>query len=658
MRTFENHCILVADDDQALAKVICQFLETKGLQTASAYDGRQALELFEDLHPAVAVVDVCMPGLGGMEILDSIRERDYSTPVIIITAHPDMDTAIKAIKNGAFDFFVKPVQFELLYKKILQALETTALVRENALLSELASLHEITGKLSNTHDLEQLLEVTLSCCLNVSDADSGSIQLLDRAEHELVIVNQQGIAPPKRRSSVADEAEWPISKYVFAGEKALLIADGKVPEPLRHVLDRKDIGSSICVPLKVDDRVIGLVSLNRSARRDSFARVHLNIIDVLAAQAGIAINNANLYTSINQKLGELSLISNYSEKLMGLVDSEHILRYMITTLQEHIGIDFVGFFALKKRAFALTYWAAGTLTEAGLDTLQRKIQQEYFARSGVRPARKRCTLRRMTGTLQAGAEIDVPLPYSLATELTDNNQCYGILFIAARAAFHDSQEKQSLLHSIVNQTCIALTNAKLYRDMKENYIRTIKALAIAVDAKDTYTHGHSENVMQIAEDISKELQMDPALIEVVRDGGLLHDIGKIGIPGSILNKPGALTYDEFHGVMKTHSTLGANIVKDVPFLRDLYELILYHHEHFDGSGYPEQLQGDQIPLGARVLHVADAFEAMTSNRPYRASLGKQEAFRRLRKCRGSQFDPAVIDAFFKVARRKGWLNGN
>jgi putative nucleotidyltransferase with HDIG domain len=158
--------------------------------------------------------------------------------------------------------------------------------------------------------------------------------------------------------------------------------------------------------------------------------------------------------------------------------------------------------------------------------------------------------------------------------------------------------------------------------------------------------------MNIAEEIAREMNLDEKNIGIIRDAGLLHDIGKIGIPGQILNKPGPLTYEEFNGIMKTHSSLGANIVRDVPFLQGLYKLILHHHEHFDGSGYPDGIKGEQIPMGARILHVADAFEAMTSNRPYRTSLGEVEALRRLVAAKSTQFDPAVIDAFLRFAYRK------
>jgi putative nucleotidyltransferase with HDIG domain len=233
---------------------------------------------------------------------------------------------------------------------------------------------------------------------------------------------------------------------------------------------------------------------------------------------------------------------------------------------------------------------------------------------------------------------------------------FGAIFFGAVKEPEQASGKLALLSSIIGQTRIALTNTKLYGDMKENYIRTIKALAIAVDAKDTYTHGHSENVMNIAEEIAHELSIEERTIGSIRDAGLLHDIGKIGIPGYVLNKPGPLTYEEFNGIMKTHSTLGANIVRDVPFLRDLHRLILYHHEHYDGKGYPDGLKGEQIPLGARILHVADAFEAMTSNRPYRNSLGRKEAIRRLTEGSGKQFDLSIISAFLRIARRKGWLD--
>jgi putative nucleotidyltransferase with HDIG domain len=267
------------------------------------------------------------------------------------------------------------------------------------------------------------------------------------------------------------------------------------------------------------------------------------------------------------------------------------------------------------------------------------------------------TFRQLMPPTEYAPDIILPLSFTYIVPVVGEAFDYGAMYFGAMKDIENRQEKLTLLSSIVSQTRIALTNSKLYNDMKENYIRTIKALAIAVDAKDTYTHGHSENVMNIAEEIAREMGVDGKKVSSIRDAGLLHDIGKIGIPGYILNKHGSLTYEEFNGIMKTHSSMGANIVKDVPFLSDLYKLILYHHENFDGSGYPEGLKAEAIPMGARVIRVADAFEAMTSNRPYRTSLGKKEAVKRLEEGKGRMFDPSVVDAFLRVAKRKKWLEG-
>jgi putative nucleotidyltransferase with HDIG domain len=338
---------------------------------------------------------------------------------------------------------------------------------------------------------------------------------------------------------------------------------------------------------------------------------------------------------------------------MSLSDREEILGCLCSNIQRHFPIDVVGFLGVQKRYHEFFYWSPFSLSDDDTDWVCRYLIDHYNMQTESGVTRKRAGYRRI-GAPPMRHRLPMPLVFGHFARLDIEGAGYGALYFGSHEDMSRSPERLALLSSIIHQTRNALTNSKLYSDMKENYIRTIKALAIAVDAKDTYTHGHSENVMSIAEAIANEIGLDPRLIGTIRDGGLLHDIGKIGIPGYILNKPGTLTSEEFNGVMKTHTTLGANIVKDVPFLRDLYQLILHHHENFDGSGYPDGLKGQEIPIGARILHVADAFEAMTSNRPYRKSLGKEESLQRLKRESGRQFDPKIVDAFLKVAARKGW----
>ncbi|MFP4163942.1 MAG: HD domain-containing phosphohydrolase [Chitinispirillaceae bacterium] len=655
MSSREEHTILVADDDELLCSAISSYLSKTGFKPVIAYDGVQALELLEHIHPHVIIADLRMPNLDGIQFLEEIKRKNRNIPVIITTGHPDINTAIRAIQNGAYDYIIKPYQFELLNQKINQAIKSHRLARENVVLSELVSLHEITSKLTSTHNLEDLLDVTFEQCLTTAQAESGSIQLFDRESEELVIVREKGIKNQKTRSPLSDVKEWTISKWVFKSGVPILIGD-EISVPDADIeLNRKDIGSAISVPLKVAHEVIGVVNLNRGKDKEHFSAVDLNVIDVLASQAGVAINNAYLYTSINQKLDELSLISTYSEQLMGLVDKTDVIRCLFDTVKRNFHIDFIGFLFVQKRNHEFLYWSRGDFEDSKVQQMCEKVVENYNETTPANLLLKRVNRKKLELKQCIPSKMDYPFDFEHIMPVSWEEMNFGAIVFAASKELNNTQEKVTLFSSLVSQTRIALTNSKLYNDMKENYIRTIKALAIAVDAKDTYTHGHSENVMNIAEELAREMDLEERQVCIIRDAGLLHDIGKIGIPGYILNKPGPLTYEEFNGIMKTHSALGANIVKDVPFLQDLHKLILYHHEHYDGAGYPEGLKGDEIPVGARILHVADAFEAMTSNRPYRDSLGEKEALKRLVEGSQKQFDPEVVKAFLRFAKKKGWV---
>jgi putative nucleotidyltransferase with HDIG domain len=184
--------------------------------------------------------------------------------------------------------------------------------------------------------------------------------------------------------------------------------------------------------------------------------------------------------------------------------------------------------------------------------------------------------------------------------------------------------------------------------MRAMFTQTVGALAQAVDARDTFTSGHSERVQLISVDIGQVLKLRQADLEALEWGGLLHDIGKIGVPDSVLLKQDRLTKDE-RALMNRHPVIGANIIAHVAKLAPELPIIRHHHEWYNGSGYPDRLMGDEIPRLARVLHVADAFEAMTAARPYRMhALSTEQAIAELRKFAGVQFDPVMVDAFMRT----------
>ena len=184
------------------------------------------------------------------------------------------------------------------------------------------------------------------------------------------------------------------------------------------------------------------------------------------------------------------------------------------------------------------------------------------------------------------------------------------------------------------------------KKIRASFLSAITALAHALEAKDKYTSGHSQRVADISVAIAKEIGLSPEDSNRVRLAGLVHDIGKIGVRESVLNKPSRLTDEEFQHVQK-HSEIGEHILAPIADDKEILKLVRNHHERYDGSGYPDQLKSRQIPLGARILAVADAYEAMTSKRPYREALGDEKARKEIDQNKGKQFDSEVAEAFFR-----------
>jgi HD-GYP domain-containing protein (c-di-GMP phosphodiesterase class II) len=201
-----------------------------------------------------------------------------------------------------------------------------------------------------------------------------------------------------------------------------------------------------------------------------------------------------------------------------------------------------------------------------------------------------------------------------------------------------------MLETIADQLGGTLEQAELFTSLERSYFETVEALSSALEAKDAYTLDHARSITDMSADVGRRLGMREDEVRDLKLGALLHDIGKIGVPTEILSKPGPLTDAEFE-VMKEHTVIGEQIIARVEFLQGVRPLVLHEHERWDGTGYPHQLQGEAIPLGARIIFVCDSWHAMTSDRPYRKALPHDEALRRLRAGAGSQFDPAVVEAF-------------
>ncbi|MCS7254428.1 MAG: GAF domain-containing protein [Armatimonadota bacterium] len=236
----------------------------------------------------------------------------------------------------------------------------------------------------------------------------------------------------------------------------------------------------------------------------------------------------------------------------------------------------------------------------------------------------------------------------LAVPLRLNDKVIGVIEVVNKRgeeSFDEADLKDLML--LAELSAIAIDKARKHEALQELFISSIRALAAALDARDPYTHGHSERVTQFTLAIAEELGMDEESKKRLELSALLHDIGKVGVEDAVLKKPGKLTEEEYE-LMKTHPEKGYHILRLVRQLEPHLPGVRYHHEHFDGSGYPLGLKGDEIPLDARIIAVADVFDALTSNRPYRDAYKPEDAIKMMHSEVGKHFDPKVFDAFMRA----------
>jgi len=241
--------------------------------------------------------------------------------------------------------------------------------------------------------------------------------------------------------------------------------------------------------------------------------------------------------------------------------------------------------------------------------------------------------------------------------LTINGEVFGILSLSNKAdgtAFTD--DEVSLAITFAKKAAMRIENNALYEVFYNNLINTLKSLVMSIEARDSYTKQHSERVTSISLQIAEVMNLGEDEKDAIRFGGYLHDIGKIGVRDTVLLKPGRLTPEEVSEI-RMHPVIGDNIIKPIKFFPRERELVLHHHENFDGSGYPDGLAGEEIPLIVRILTVADTYDAMTSSRPYRKARSHDFAIEELRRCSNSQFDGEVVRAFLQTPAGRGKAYG-
>ena len=376
------------------------------------------------------------------------------------------------------------------------------------------------------------------------------------------------------------------------------------------------------------------------AARDFTSEVHVNSGDEFEELA----DSFNVMSrQLHSQFGALEAIDKIDRAILSSLKLTEIITTTLPMIRDFFSCDLVllGMFFDSSERDLKGY----ILTEAASKPVTRHIAINSWYRQEVFEKTKPLSLLSCPDRSDFFSHLPLnDYKVVLTAPLKTSNSSRGILLLGHKNNQSYDEDRLKQVRQLADQVAIALSNASLVEDLEKLATGTIEALARTVDAKSKWTSGHSERVALVAGQIGLAMGFSDNRIEVLHRGGLLHDIGKIGVPVRILDKPARLSEEEYEEI-KTHPEIGAKILEPIDVYQDILSMVLHHHERFDGKGYPYGLSGESIDMNARILAVADVYDALNSNRPYREGWVKQKAIDFIASHAGTHFDPAVVKAF-------------
>ena len=429
----------------------------------------------------------------------------------------------------------------------------------------------------------------------------------------------------------------PLLRQAVAARELVVMRDyasdnGIEPDRPISMLAR-DVGvhATMVAPIILDGEIRAALTVGTTDSYRTFDAIERQELLAFADLAASALRAANERRERERRIGRLSALN--------------VLAWQLAAVQEPFGIA------------KLAFDAAGTLLRRGSFSIarydERSSELEFVIEAHGDDAAAGET-RESVGTGPTSQVVLSGEPFRTPSEvhlpMKSRGKLVGVLACGTDAPNVLDDEDVAVLQTLANLVATAFENVGALARMRELYLASVRALAAAVDARDPYTRSHSARVAALSRGIAEEMQLSADQVRRIQLGALLHDIGKIGVPDAILNKPGALSPDEWV-MMRSHSMLGASIVNAVEPLRDLVPIVRSHHERYDGEGYPDQLGGDLVPIEAYVVAAADAFEVIVSRRAYKPAQSVEHACAELLRCRGTQFHPAVVDSFLRLIER-------
>jgi diguanylate cyclase (GGDEF)-like protein len=510
-------------------------------------------------------------------------------------------------------------------------------------VAHLKMLQSLGGKLNRLNDVREIGNVIATELRSLIDYHNCRVSVVDG--NDVVPIAFVGMFTSETQEPLeilACKVGQGITGRVAQTGESLLIGDAANCEFSRILPGTAAVDESqVVVPLTYGTRVVGVIVISKLGL-DQFDEDDVRLMEVLAGHAAVALENASLYESARREAERATALLEFSRQLSSAEGMDEVVDRIVELSARTLD---------SPRA---SVW----LQDGPLDDITMRASYGYSELDRGRLARMRLDHVEADAFLAGGEpfvmpenEIAAGRELAIAPLSLDGGRL-GYIAVSAPDDGELSERTLHLLAGIAHQAKLALANACNFRSLEKTFLETVEALANALEANDEYTSSHARWITDLSLRVGEGLGLDGRSLKRLELGALFHDIGKIGIPEAILCKPGPLTPEE-RKLVETHPELGERIIAPIDRLEDVRPIVRHCHERYDGEGYPDQRRAEEIPIESRIIFVCDAYHAMTTDRPYRKRLPRQEAVRRLKEAAGTQFDPRVVDVCVRVLAELG-----
>ncbi|MFZ2098325.1 MAG: GAF domain-containing protein [Anaerolineales bacterium] len=545
--------------------------------------------------------------------------------------------------------------------------DTVAVAIENARLYEaekrraarLTQIMQLGTELASLREEDEVLGMLVKRAAEIMDSATCTVMLIDQEDNEAVLTAQTGL--PASTGKLRVKLTLPVIKQLVEHGEPLILTDIDNQEPsIREILVRPDIRAFFAYPMVRGGHVSGVITLSNLTPYTPSAE-EISACNLLAERAAAALENARLFEKTDRHLQQVQTLRTIDAAIASSFDLKVILNIILYQIVSQLNVDAADVLLLNPHSYALEYSVGRGFNSSAIE------RSRFLLGEGVvgQQIMERRTMHIpdletvMHNLLRAEIFRDEGFVTYSAAPLIAKGEVKGVLEVYQRSPCERGAEWVEFLETLAGQVAIAIDNSQLFTNLQRSnlelslaYDATIEGWSRALDMRDKLTEGHTKRVTEIALHLARAMGMSEADLVHMRRGILLHDMGKVGIPDTILLKDGELTEEEWK-IMRMHPQYAFEMLAPINYLRPALDIPGSHHEKWDGTGYPRGLKGEQIPLAARIFSVVDVYDALTSDRPYRKAWTKKKALQYIQDEKGKSFEPRVVEVFMSLRGELG-----